>query len=79
MPFMSGPALAELLLSKKPGLKVLFTSGHTDDRAGFEKILEKGMQFLPKPFASDALIRKVRDTLNGGAAKTAGAISGGSD
>ncbi|ACH39416.1 response receiver sensor histidine kinase response regulator, PAS and PAS domain-containing [Citrifermentans bemidjiense Bem] len=79
MPFMSGPALAELLLSKKPGLKVLFTSGHTDDRAGFEKILEKGMQFLPKPFASDALIRKVRDTLNGGTAKTAGAISGGSD
>jgi len=45
-----------------------------------EKILEKGMHFLPKPFASDALIRKVRDTLQGGAApEAAGRISGGNN
>ena len=80
MPFMSGPALAELLTQKKPGLKVLFMSGHTDDRVSFERILEKGVQFLPKPFASDALIRKVRDTLNGtGAPEATGTISGGSN
>ena len=80
MPFMSGPTLADLLLRKKPELKVLFMSGHTDNRVSFEKTLEKGMQFLPKPFASDALIRKVRDTLQGtGAQEASGAISGGSN
>jgi two-component system, cell cycle sensor histidine kinase and response regulator CckA len=79
MPFMSGPTLAELLIRMKPQLKVLFMSGHTDNRASFEKILENGVQFLPKPFASDALIRKVRDTLDGtGTQKETGAPSGGS-
>ena len=80
MPFMSGPALAELLTGKKPELKVLFMSGHTENRANLEKILEKGIHFLPKPFASDALIRKVRDTLKGSVApEAAGMISGGSN
>ncbi len=79
MPFMSGPALAEQLIARKRELKVLFMSGHADDRANLEKILEKGMQFLPKPFAGDALIRKVRETLKGGAAQTALEISGGSN
>ena len=80
MPFMSGPALADLLTQKKPELKVLFMSGHTDNRVSFAKILEKGGQFLAKPFASDALIRKVRDTLNGtGAQEVTGTISGGSN
>jgi two-component system, cell cycle sensor histidine kinase and response regulator CckA len=68
MPFMSGPTLAELLTRRKPELKVLFMSGHTDNKVKFEKILEQGVQFLPKPFASDALLRKVRETLTGTAA-----------
>jgi len=65
MPFMSGPTLAGLLTRKKPRLKVLFMSGHADNKVSFEKILEQGVQFLPKPFASDALINKVRETLAG--------------
>jgi PAS domain S-box-containing protein len=65
MPFMSGPTLAELLLRKKPQLKVLYMSGHTDNRLSLQNILEKGVHFLPKPFASDALIKKVRETLHG--------------
>ncbi|MBJ6800093.1 PAS domain S-box protein [Geomonas propionica] len=80
MPFMSGPTLAEHLLARKPQLKVLFMSGHTDNRTSFEKTLERGMQFLPKPFASDALIRKVRDTLQGtGSQEATRAIPGGSN
>jgi len=65
MPFMSGPTLAELLTRKKPQLKVLFMSGHTDNKVSFEKILERGVPFLPKPFASDTLLKKVRETLAG--------------
>jgi two-component system, cell cycle sensor histidine kinase and response regulator CckA len=80
MPFMSGPTLAELLTRKKPQLKILFMSGHTDNRIGSENILEKGVQFLPKPFAGDALIKKVRETLNGsGAKEETGTPSGGSN
>jgi FixJ family two-component response regulator len=80
MPFMSGPSLAELLTRKKPQLKVLFMSGHTENRASFEQILEKGVQFLPKPFTSDTLLRKVTETLNGIAAQDeTGTPSGGSN
>lgn len=80
MPFMSGPTLADILLGKKPDLKVLFMSGHMENRIGFEKTLEKGMQFLPKPFAGDALIRKVRDTLQGtGTQEASRAMLGGSN
>jgi len=63
MPFMSGPKLASLLQEKNPQLKVLFMSGHTDDKIGFEKVLEQGAPFLPKPFGSDGLIAKVKQTL----------------
>jgi len=63
MPYLSGPALAHLLTARKPELPVLFMSGHTDNKEALEKILEKGIQFLPKPFTSDGLLRKVRDTL----------------
>jgi two-component system, cell cycle sensor histidine kinase and response regulator CckA len=69
MPFMSGPALAELLIGKKPQLKVLFMSGHTDNKVSFEKILEQGVPFLPKPFTSDTLVKKVRETLAGAQAQ----------
>ncbi|MBJ6724003.1 PAS domain S-box protein [Geomesophilobacter sediminis] len=66
MPFMSGPKLAEQLTQKNPKLKVLFMSGHTDNNLSFEKILENGVPFLPKPFAGDALIKKVTETLGNG-------------
>jgi len=80
MPFMSGPTLAGILTKKKPELKILFMSGHTDNRVSFEKMLEEGVQFLPKPFTSDALIGKVRETLQGaGAQEASGMNSGGSN
>jgi PAS domain S-box-containing protein len=63
MPFMSGPKLAETLSELKPGLKVILMSGHTDDRISLEKILAKGVPFIPKPFANGALLSKVAQTL----------------
>ena len=79
MPFMSGPALAELLTRKNPGLKVLFMSGHTDNRLSLESKLAQGVQFLPKPFTSDTLIKKVWETLAGAEAQVDAAPSGGSN
>ena len=80
MPSMSGPTLAELMSRRKPRLQVLFMSGHTDNKEALEKMLEKGVQFLPKPFTGDSLIKKVRETLHGRVDKeAAGASSGGSN
>jgi two-component system cell cycle sensor histidine kinase/response regulator CckA len=80
MPFMSGPALAQLLSERNPELKVLFMSGHTDNRLNLENVLENGVQFLPKPFTTDALIKKVNETLAGtGLPEGTAAPSGGSN
>ncbi|GAB7027182.1 hybrid sensor histidine kinase/response regulator [Geotalea toluenoxydans] len=63
MPFMNGPKLAEALTRKKPALKVIFMSGHTDDKVNFEKILENGTPFIAKPFTNGALVTKIARTL----------------
>jgi two-component system, cell cycle sensor histidine kinase and response regulator CckA len=80
MPFMSGPALAKLLTQKNPQLKVLFMSGHADNRLGLENVLEEDVRFLSKPFTSDTLIKKVWETLTGtGELQRMGHAGGGCD
>src|SRR5580704_9577420 len=56
MPGMNGRLLADRLLSKRPGLKVVFIAGHG--------VLEPGTHLLHKPFTEDALIRKIREVLD---------------
>jgi DNA-binding response OmpR family regulator len=65
MPELSGRELAERLSHKFSQLKVLFMSGYTDDAVVRHGVLEAGTFFLQKPFAPDALARKVRDRLDG--------------
>jgi CheY-like chemotaxis protein len=64
MPEMSGRQLADNLREQRPGLRVLFVSGYTDDAIVRHGILEPGIAFLQKPFAPEALVRKVREVLN---------------
>jgi two-component system, cell cycle sensor histidine kinase and response regulator CckA len=62
MPGMSGVELARNLRVIKPGLKVLFISGYTDDigvGAGDPATL-----YLQKPFTPEVLAEKVREVLN---------------
>jgi len=65
MPQMGGRELAEKLSHKFPNMKVLFTSGYTDDAVVRHGIIAKGTNFIQKPFGLDALARKVRETLDG--------------
>src|SRR2546421_3075940 len=65
MPGMSGRALAQRLLAMRPGLKVLYLSGYTDDAIVHHGMLEPGVAFLQKPFSADVLARKVREVLAG--------------
>jgi PAS domain S-box-containing protein len=64
MPRMSGKALAERLTAEMPDLKVLFTSGYTNDTMVYQGAVDSGMAFLQKPFTPPLLARKVREVLD---------------
>ena len=64
MPGMTGRELAQTLTAERPGLRVLYMSGYTDDTVVRHGVLEEGMPFLQKPFTADALTLKVREVLS---------------
>ena len=64
MPSMGGHDLANELSARRPGLKVLFVSGYTDDAVGRGE-LQPGDAFLQKPIDPKMLARKVRQMLDG--------------
>jgi len=64
MPQMGGKVMAEWLKSKYPDLKILFTSGYTDDAIVHYGVLDPGVTFLSKPYTPATLARKVRELLD---------------
>jgi len=64
MPEMDGRELAARLESRRPGLKVLFLSGYTDDAIVRHGILHQQVAYLQKPYSLLALVRKVREVLD---------------
>jgi PAS domain S-box-containing protein len=64
MPRMGGRQLADLLVRDRPGLRVLFISGYTDDAVLSHGVGEGGTAFLQKPFSPIGLAQKVREVLD---------------
>jgi signal transduction histidine kinase len=62
MPLMSGVTLAEEARSMRPGLRVLFMSGYSEETTLQAKAL-KGNPFIHKPFTAGALEAKVREAM----------------
>jgi PAS domain S-box-containing protein len=66
MPGMNGRVLAEQMLPRQPGMRVLYMSGYTDSFIAGHGVLDPETHLLHKPFTEELLIRKVREVLDGG-------------
>jgi CheY-like chemotaxis protein len=64
LPRMSGREIAEHLAPQRPGMRVLYMSGYTDDAVVHHGVLSAEVAFLQKPFSIGVLARKVRETLD---------------
>jgi signal transduction histidine kinase len=60
MPGMSGRQLADSARQRRPGLKVLFTSGYNEDAIVHHGRLDHGVQLLPKPYRRRELAKRIR-------------------
>jgi CheY-like chemotaxis protein len=65
MPEMNGRDLANNLLHYYPDLKRLFMSGYTANVIAHHGVLEKGINFIQKPFSQKDLGAKVRESIDG--------------
>jgi PAS domain S-box-containing protein len=64
MPHMSGRTLADRMRESRPGIKVLYVSGYTDDAIVRHGVSEDAVSFLAKPFSPSTLLKRVREVLD---------------
>jgi PAS domain S-box-containing protein len=63
MPEMGGRELVRRLLTARPSVRVLYTSGYTAEAMNQQAVLEPGDAFLGKPFTPDGLLLHVQTLL----------------
>jgi PAS domain S-box-containing protein len=68
MPRVGGKELATELVRLRPGLKILFMSGYTEDAILQHGVLGAGTHLIAKPFTVSELTQKVREVLDRDAA-----------
>ncbi len=64
MPGMDGRTLANHVQKRRPGIRVLYTSGYTDDVIADLGVLEQGIEFMPKPYRLESLATRIREVLD---------------
>jgi signal transduction histidine kinase/CheY-like chemotaxis protein len=64
LPDIDGRTVAARLAQVRPGLRVLYCSGYSEDVIGHHGVVDQGLAFLPKPFTAEELARKVRSVLD---------------
>ena len=65
---MNGCQVADAARVARPGLNVLFITGHAENAALSHGHLDPGMHVLTKPFAMEALASRIRELIAGGQA-----------
>lgn len=80
LPGIGGRELAEQVMARRPGVKVLFMSGYTDDVILHHNLRTADFDLMQKPFTALSLATKVREVLdrppNGGWNGKTGETSG---
>jgi CheY-like chemotaxis protein len=61
---ISGRELSQRLLAEKPDLKVIYTSGYSQEITGHDFPLQEGENFLAKPFQATKLAKVIRVRLD---------------
>jgi CheY-like chemotaxis protein len=65
---MNGRELADETLKRRPSLKVLYTSGYSENAVVHHGRLDPGVLLLAKPYRKEDLARMIRRALDAGAA-----------
>jgi len=63
MPQMTGKQLGKVLRDEKPGLKILYMSGYTDNVIANQGVLDDNVNFINKPLIPSLLTKKIREVL----------------
>ncbi|HPP01038.1 MAG TPA: ATP-binding protein [bacterium] len=64
MPGMNGHELAPRISQIKPGIKILYMSGYTDDSIARQGLVDPDIAFIQKPFTPLTLVQKIQDILD---------------
>ena len=64
MPGMSGKDMAKRVKSERPQIKVVYMSGYTNNTMSLHGVLDKGLEFIEKPFSLTQLARQIRRVLH---------------
>jgi CheY-like chemotaxis protein len=64
MPGMNGRELADEVRRLRPGTRVLFATGYTDDEIVRLGVMDRDYDLLPKPYTPAELARRVRQALD---------------
>jgi two-component system, cell cycle sensor histidine kinase and response regulator CckA len=62
---INGRQLAEMLDARKPGLKVIYTTGYNTEITGWDFMRADGVYYLQKPYPPHELAQMVRNCLDG--------------
>lgn len=63
MPDTNGRKLADEALRRRPGLKILYTTGYTRNAVVHNGVVDPGVELIGKPFTVEQLANKVRAVL----------------
>jgi PAS domain S-box-containing protein len=65
LPDKSGLRLVDDLLERVPNLRILLSSGYTDQKSQWPAIQEKGFRFLQKPYTLPDLLATIQEMVHG--------------